>query len=463
MDELNVEAARRDRATEIITSGRITSAVWFVAWPTIGSTLILTLYNLVNRAFLGHLKTGASGALAAVGIGGAVLNIQFALMVGLSVGTSALVSQFIGGGKHRDADEATRQSLILSIVVGMLSSIPFVIWAAPISRLMGAKPDVLPLASQYIAIVACSSGLVFIYTIVTAALRSAGDVRTPLYIGAVVIILNILFDWVLIFGLGPVNGMGVLGAAISTGISRVAGTVLILWALKRSALGRSLNHLIPQRDWFGRIMNIGWPAMLGNLVWTGAAVVLVAMLGALKQSTDAIAALTNGLTIEAIAYMPGVAYSTAAAPLVGQNLGAGKPERAERIAWTSSWQAVAIMTVIGVLFLVMPRQLALLLTGDEAVVALTASYLMINAVSEPFLALGMTLRGALQGAGDVRVPMWIAVFTFWGVRLPLVWFLSERLGMGANGAWLAISGSTILSGLITVAWFKTGRWKTIVV
>lgn len=450
----------RDEAGQFITSGSISKAVWYLAWPTIVNTLILTAYNLINRAFLGRLGVRTSDALAAVGIGGTVLYIQFAITVGLSVGTSALVARFLGARQLPEADEATRQSLFLSVIGGIVTGLPFIVWAGPICRAMGASEQVLPEAANYLAIVAYSSIPFFLFTIVTAALRSAGEVRTPLYAGAAVIAINTIFDYLLIFGIGPFPRLEVTGAAISTGISRIVGMVLILWYLDKSVLGGSLRHLRFHMGWFRRILNIGWPAMAQNLMWTGASVVLVALVSRLENGTVAVAALTLGLAIEAICYMPGVAYATAVTPLVGQNLGAGLPERAERSAWVSAWQAVGFMSVVAVLFIVIPKQLTRAFTPDETIVPLTASYLMINSVSEPFLALGMVLRGALQGAGDVRVPALLTFVTFWVVRLPLVWLLAWYLSMGANGAWIAISGSTILSGIMTWLWFKTGRWKT---
>ncbi len=182
-----------------------------------------------------------------------------------------------------------------------------------------------------------------------------------------------------------------------------------------------------------------------------------------KDATAAQAALTVAISIEAISFMPGVAYSIAATPLVGQNLGAGKPERAEHCAWVAAGHAAAIMTAVAVFFVVIPRHLALPFTDKAPVVALIVSYLRINAVCEPFLAVGMVLSGALQGAGDTRMPTWIEFVINWPTRLALAWLLGIRLGYGPIGMWIALSGTTVLYGILMAAWFRTGRWKTVTV
>ena len=463
MDETeSVVVRQRNAATELITSGRIWSAVWYVAWPTAINTFIQTAYSIINLAFVGRLPD-ATRSLAAVGFGFTVLMVQFGVMMALSVGTSALVARFLGAGQHEDADDATRQSLILCILGGVVSGLPIVLFSGPIVRLIGATPDVEHIAADYTAIIAWFSIPVFFYVIITAALRSAGDVRSPLYMGAIVLSLNVVFDWLLIFGIGPFPMLGVRGAAIATGISRIVAMFLAFWFLKRSVLGGSLSHFRVHWGWFGRILNIGWPAAIQNLLWSTASAGFLWILSKLPEAqvTPAQAALTAGTRIEGIAFMVGIAYSMAATPLVGQNLGAGKPERAEHAAWVAAGQAVLIMTAAAIGFFVFARPLALGFTKEPAVVPLIVSYLRINAISEAALAVGMVLRGALQGAGDTRVPAVISVATLWVVRLPLAWLLSISLGFGVAGAWLAMCSTTVLSGVLIACWFKWGTWRTL--
>lgn len=453
---------QRNAASEIIISGHIWRAVWFLAWPTAINTFILTIYNIINRLFLGRLFN-ATDAQAAITIGGTALMVQFALTIGLSAGSSALVARSLGAQQYDEANEATRQSFILAALAGIVSGLPFIIFAVPIVTLIGAKGDVIPLAADYTAINAMFSIPVFLYFIAITVLRSAGDVRSSLYAGVVVIGLNIFLDWLLIFGVGPFPEMSVRGAAIATGSSRVAGSIIALWFIKRSVLRDSLSHMRPHLPWFGRILNIGWPASIMNLLWTTAAAGIIWILAQLPghQATAAQAAYGVALTIESIAFMPGVAYSMAATPLVGQNLGAGKPERAAHSAWVAVGQAALIMSAMALIFLIFPRQLALYFNKEASVVPLIVSYLRINAISEPFLALNLVLRGALQGAGDTRIPAWVTFITNWAIRLPLAYLFAITLGYGAFGAWIAISGSTVLAGIMIAAWFKWGTWRNV--
>lgn len=453
---------RRNEATAIITSGRVWSAVWYLAWPSAINTLIQAAYNIINRIFLGRLPN-AEPSLAASGIGGTALMLQFALTIGLSAGTAALVSRFLGADQHEDAEQAARQSLILSLFAGVVTGVPLALLARYLVLAIGAKGDVVPLATVYTSIISWASVPMFVYVIATAILRSQGDVRSPLYAGAIVIGLNILFDWLLIFGFGSVRGMGIQGAAISTVIARIAGMALTLWFLRRSSLGQALSHWRLDLSWLSRILAIGWPASAQNLLMTTASAGFIRILALLPngQATTAQAAYTVALSIEALSFMPGLAYGIAATPLVGQNLGAGKPERAVHSAWVATGQAVLIMSAVASLFLFAPGYLAAPFTKNLTLLPVIVAYLRINSFSEPFLALNMVLRGALQGAGETRMPAFVTFASMWLVRLPLAWLLAIHLRMGAPGAWWAMSLTCCLSGMLMALWFRFGNWRNI--
>lgn len=455
---------RRNDATALITDGSIWRAVWFLAWPSAINNITGAAYGFINAAFLGHLANQgeATNSLAAAGIAGNSIHLQFAFVMGLSAGTAALVSQSMGAGKHDDAEQAARQSLIVAVLAGIITGVPLALLGGPIAVLAKAAPDVVPLAAAYTAIIAWTSSIPwFIYMLSLVILRSQGDALSPFYTGVAMISLNIVFDWLLIFGVGPFPRLGISGAAWATAISRIAAMVMALYFLRRSSLGGALTKLRLDFSWIRRALVIGWPASIQSLIMTAAGFAFIRILGLLPaaEKTAAQAAYTVAMRIEAISFMPGVAYSTAATPLVGQNLGAGKPDRAARSAWVAAGQAVAVMAFVGALFLMIPRTLAAPFNPEPMVLPMIVSYLVINSFSQPFLALNMVLRGALQGAGDTLVPMLIILGSLWVVRIPLQWFLAIHLKMGAPGAWWAMSITASLAGILMAFWFKFGGWQ----
>jgi putative MATE family efflux protein len=456
----SLDSKCRDKAGEIITCGNISTAVWYLAWPTVINTVFQTAYNIINQVFLGDLESSKI-AQAALGVGQIAPMIQFAVLVGLSVGTSALTSRFLGAQQYEDADEVTRQSLIFGFFGGILNMIPLMLLAVPFVTLIGARGPVVPLAADYMWIIGAFSVPLYILVIATAALRSAGDARSPLYTSAVVVGVNILLDYILIFGVGPFPAMGVRGAALATGISRVAGMIMVLIFLRRSILRGAFAHLRVHVQWFLRIINIGWPAGMQHLLYSTGLAAFLWILGKVPEAAAAQAAITVGITIESAAFMPSVAYSMAATPLVGQNLGAGKPKRAEHCAWVATGQAAVITTLIAIIFLVFPVQLAHIFTRDPEVVRLIVSYLRINAICQPALGIGVVLAGALQGAGDTRFPTWVEVITNYIIRLPLTWFLTRTMGLNTTGAWIGMCSSNIIFGTLIVAWFRKGHWRSI--
>lgn len=460
MSNNNPENRREDKVHELITSGSISSAVWHLAWPTIINMVLMTAYNLINRAFLGGLEHSAA-AQAAIGIGGIAPMIQFGLLIGLTAGTSALVSRFIGAKEYTDAEEATRQSLIFGVIAGIISMIPLVLLAGPFVRLLGAKPDVAPLAAGYTMIFGAFTIPLYLQMIIGSALQASGDTKSPLYTAIVMVIVNIAFDWLLIFGIGPFPELGVKGAALATGISRTVSSMMMIYFLRRSVLKHSLRHLRMRWEWCLRILKIGWPAAAQQVLFSTGNAVYIGLLGGLPDATAAQAALSVAGAIEATSFMPGASYRVAATPLVGQNLGAGSPKRAERCAWTAVRQAVIIMSVMMLVFLIFPAQLAHIFTKDKQVIALIVSYLRINALCQPFLAVGMVLAGSLQGAGDTRFATLTSFFSHAAVRLPLTWLLARVLGMDATGAWIAMCTSNICSSLLITWWFRRGNWKTL--
>jgi putative MATE family efflux protein len=440
--------------------GSLSRTVWALTWPSVTALLLQTLTNNVDRLFVARL---GGAEVAAMGLSQNLLMFLFAAVVAVSTATTAMVARFIGAGSVEEAEEATRQSLILSLAAAFL----LMVLLAPLADTMlaflaGGATDIVPLAKSYFLVSLPGLAPLFLLTVLIAAFRGTADMLTPVRLTLVAAVLNAALDYVFIFGKLGSPAMGLNGAALAAVVSRVAACALAFIWLGGSRLnGTTRRWTGLSRQWAGRILGLGLPAGLQTLLRSGASIVYFSLLGLMPEGRSAMAALTIGLGIEAIAFMPGFAYSTAAAALVGQNLGGGHPERARQAAWTCARQSVIVMTVMAAAFFALAPQIARLFTGDAGIVALTVSYLRINALSEPFLAVAMALGGALQGAGDTRSPTVATFLTLWVIRLPATWLAAVHLGHGAVAAWWAMSGSMALYGMMIALIFSTGRWRRI--
>lgn len=456
---------RQEQLVTAITEGGIWRTVWMLSWPNMISMFLSTAQIWINTIFVGRVL--GKDALAAVMLGGQVLMIIFSLTMSITVGTTALVSRFTGARTHEDASEAAKQSMILAVILSIILTVPSLLATRPLLILMGATPVVARMGYVYTFICILSTLPFFLLLVAGAIYRGIGDMKTPLYIMGIFNAVNILGDWLLIYGPGPFPAMGVTGAAIALVTSRTIGTIVSLIWLLRSPISTCL-HLPwkPNMDWFGRIMRIAFPALMQGLLFTIGATAFVWILGRLPNVTEAQAALSIGLRAEAIAYMPAFAFMAAATSLVGQNLGAKQPRRAEKLAWACTWQCVVVMSIMALIYYVFAEDLSRIFLRNKGaanaeVIALAVSYLRINAISEPFFAFGMVLTGAMQGAGDTKTPTIIAFVTMWVLRIPLGFLWAVTLHGGANAAWTMMCVTTVLRGVIMIGIFARGKWKTV--
>ena len=443
------------------TKSGLHRAVWMLAWPSVLTMLLQTLNSFTDRFFVGHL---GSDALAAVGVGGQFMFLLFSVGMSISVGTSALVARFTGAKEADQATLAANQSVWIGFIAAFVCMA--VMW--PLRSLvigwMHVNPHAAELCLRYLTVTLLGIPALFLMLILGSVFRGLGDTVTPLRVMIGVNIIHLGGDWLLIFGHWGFPRMGLMGGATALIASQVIGALLYLWFLRDSpvrGLVTRLGHL--DFGWARRILNIGLPAAGQNLSRVLSMMVFTGVLARSPEATAAVAAFTIGMTSESIAFMPGFAFSMAASTLAGQNLGAGNPGRAERASWAALGQGMAVMIFMGAVFFTFALPFTHIFTHDPHVVPLAVSYLRIAAVSEPFLALGMILTGALNGAGDTKAPAWAAVVTMWGIRLPLAWVGIFLLSLGAVGAWWSLTISTMLNGLIALWLFKWGRWKQTVV
>ncbi|MBU0629636.1 MAG: MATE family efflux transporter [Candidatus Margulisbacteria bacterium] len=330
-----------------LTSGSIARNMFFLATPMIVSNLLQTTFELVNMFWVGRL---GSTALAAVAMSGSIIMVVMFMMMGIGVGTTAMVARAIGAKEHGRAEEVVKQSLFIAFVGSFILAVLGYIVSAPLLRLLGASPEVMPLGTSYMHIAFSGSFVIFFMFLIMAVLQGAGDTMTPMLILAFSLLLNAILDPLLIFGLGPFPMLGVPGAALATIISRGIGCLIAFEVMLRGRSHIKLNLKSYGVDGaiINRILMIGFPASIQMTLRGLMGVVLMWVVAGF--GTMSVAAYGIGIRLSMLLMMPGFALGMASATMVGHNLGAKKPERAVSSVWTAVTYYGAFMAVMGLLF-----------------------------------------------------------------------------------------------------------------
>jgi putative MATE family efflux protein len=438
--------------------GNLWANIWQISWPI----LLMTIFSF----FVGFTDIYVAGYIgpevqAAVGFVGQLYFLITIVANAISIGTLILAARAVGSGNFEKAVDVAKQSLLFSLLVAVGLSGFGLLFYKKIIAVAGFPMEIRGIAENFLKIFALSLGPNYVLIISNAVFRASGEVKKPLVTMFMVSLINIIGDFVLVFGLSPFPRMGYIGIAVSTATSVSAGMLMnvVFFSAGRwrpfysSPWGLS-------RETIRKVISFGWPAALQQIAWNSGTIVLYSILSRLEQgSIIALAAITNGLRVEAVIYLPAFALNMAGSVLVGQNLGARNPARAERVGWRIAQAGMVVLSFMALAIFILADTLASLVTKDPFVLRETARYLRINMLSEPFMALSSTLGGGLQGAGDTRGAMWIIVLTMWLIRLPLAYLLTLQLGYGSLGAWLAMIFSMTVQGLLMALRFYNGKWK----
>jgi putative MATE family efflux protein len=444
----------------LITTGNPWRGMWRLSWPMLAMMVLHFFVGFTDVYVAGLIGTDVQ---AAVGFISQLFFLFIIVANAISIGTVSMVSRAIGAGEPARAVWNAKQSLLFGALMStVLSAIVFA-FHREIVTLVGFPRDIQAIAATFLKIFSLAIIPNYLIIISNAIFRAGGDVMKPLVTMLVFAVVNIAGDFALVFGIGPFPEMGFMGIAVATTLASMLGMCVNLFFFIRHQWKEfSATAWMISLPTVKNIIHVSWPAALLQIAWNAGSIVLYNILGRLSTgSVTALAALTNGLRIEAIIFLPPFALNMAASVLVGQNLGAGKPDRAEKMGWTVAGVGVAFVTVMALLIFIYAREFASLLTSDPAVLEETARYLRINMAAEPFLALGMVLSGGLQGAGDTRGTMWVIITAMWLIRLPLAYYFVIVAGLGATGAWIAMVSSMIVQGLVMARRFQGGYWKTI--
>jgi len=439
-----------------LTTGKISKNVWILAWPMVIGNLLQNLFNIVDMIFVGRL---GPDAIAAVAMSGIYMMVVWTFLAGVSMGTGAMVSRFYGAGDEKQTIDVIYQSLFLGAVIAVLLAFLGLFFAEPSLRLLGAAPAVVRLGVPYLKIVFLGSFTLILFFLVSAILRAIGDALTPMKVWSLATIINIVLDPLLIFGIGPFPKLGVIGAAVATVTGQGIGMVIGFWILfeGKSFIRVRLKEFHLHFEYIWRIIRIAIPGSVQGGVRSLAGLILMRIVAA--YGTIAVAAYGIGLRVMLIVMMPGWALGTAAATLVGQNLGAHKPDRAEKSAWTAAGYYILFVVVVGLLFVIFPEPVIQLFNADPKVVATGIRYLRITAITYPFLALGITMGMSQSGAGDTASPMIVIALSMLGIQIPLALYLPRLDGLGTDGIWLAIAIALTIQGILMTYFFSRGKWK----
>jgi putative MATE family efflux protein len=441
-----------------LTEGSIGKNLLKLSIPmTLGMFLQMVFY-VVDMIFVGFL---GSAAIAAVSMSGLIMILLITLGTGLSSATSALVARAIGAKNPVQGSHITVQSFaivtIMSVVVGILGYI----YARQVYQLIGATADIIEVGLGYLKISFAGTFPFLFVFIGNAALRGAGDAVLSAKILGLSIFLNIALDPLLIFGWGPFPRLGVDGAAYATVISLGIGSIMTLYLLVKgsTSLHITLQKIRLDTGVMWQLIKIAVPGSSETFLRSLARLALMKIVT--PFGTAAAAAFGIGASrLDMVITLPTLGLSLAAATLVGQNLGAQKPDRAEESAWTAVRWGVTIMLVIAVLFFVFAPGLIRVFDNNPEVVSLGTSYLRMTTLSYVFLGTALILGRSFTGAGDTVPPLITASVALWGVQIPLAYFLANHTQLKLNGVWLSIVISHTLNAIFLVIWFKAGRWKS---
>ena len=438
------------------TKGPLSKAIFLLAIPMVFEMLMESVFALVDIYFVSKISTHA---VATVGLTESVITLVYAVAVGISMAATAVVARRIGEGNTEGARQAATQVIYLGVGVSLLFSLAGIYFAKDILALMKASPEVIEEGYQYTQILLGGNLTIVLLFLINAVFRGAGNASYAMWVLVFSNGLNIILDPLFIFGIGPFPELGVKGAAVATTIGRGSAVLLQLYLLwqGKSRIQLAFKHLKIQLKIIAHLVRISWGGIGQFLIGTSSWVFLMRIMS--EFGSDVLAGYTIAIRIMIFCLMPAWGLSNAAATLVGQNLGAKHPDRAAKAVWKTSTYNVFFMGFLSIVFLVWPRAIVQVFSTDPEVIDVGVLSLQVFASGYIFYAFGMVMIQAFNGAGDTKTPTYINFFSFWLFQLPLAYFTAISLQWGPFGVLLAIVLSEILLTLLSVYFFRQGKWK----
>ena len=438
------------------TSGAIGRAIILLAVPMVLEMMMESLFAVADVFWAGHL---GPNAVATISLTESVLTLVYTAAMGLSFGVTAMVARRIGEKKPQEAAEAAVQGIALGVIMAVIIGIAGVVLAPALLGVMGASPEVIAAGHSYTRIMLGGNVVILMIFLINAIFRGAGDAAIAMRVLTIANLINIVLCPLLMFGVGPFPRLGVTGAAVGTTIGRGTGVLYQLYRLWRRD-GRIVIH---------REQIALKPAVMKTLLrlsGSGTFQVFVSMaswigLTRINASfgTDALAGFQIAIRIVLFALLPAWGLANAAATMVGQSLGAGKPERGEQAVWRAGFYNLIFLGVAGLAFNLFANPIAQLFSKDPTVAAIAGDCLRIISYGYPFYAYAMVLTNSFNGAGDTWTPTWLNLFCFWLWEIPVAWVLARHFNLGPQGVAWAVTIAFSTLAVASAVLFRRGRWK----
>ena len=441
---------------EDFTTGNLNRSILLLAIPMVLEMVLESLFAVVDTFWVGRL---GANAVATVGLTESILALVFAIGMGVSMSTTAMVARRIGEKDPEDAAISAVQAIVLGLLISLAMGIPAGIEAPHLLQLMGASPAIVSTGSGYTRIALGGCGAIIMLFLNNAIFRGAGDAAIAMRLLWVSNIINFILDPLLIFGVGPFPHLGVTGAALATFTGRSIGVLYQFYRLLRGTerIRILARHLYVNVPVLWRLLRVSLTGILqfaiANASWIGL-VRIISLFG-----SAAVAGYTVAIRVVMFFLLPAWGLSNAAATLVGQSLGARDPRRAEQAVWRTGLYNMLFLAALSVVFVVYARPVVALFVDDPAVVAIGARALRTFACGNVAYAWVMVMLQAFNGAGDTITPTIVNLFGFWVLELPLAWWLATRMHLRAEGAFLSVVIAEASIAAASIILFRQGRWK----
>lgn len=442
------------------TKREIRREIRYLAFPAIGEMMLHMIVGMSDVAFVGRL--GAS-ELAAIGIATNILFTVIFVFAAIGIGATAIVARYFGAGDPIKANYVAGQAFTMGLIIAICIGGLGFFFAESLTSVFSNDPEVVRHGTAYLEVTAVPAVFMLVFFVMRGIVIGSGNTKLPLFLAIIATILNVVGNYVLIFGKWGFPALGVAGAAWATSFSLSFASILLIITLFSGKIRVQLNWgtiIKPDVQTMKRILRVSIPAQLEELM-KGGGNLLVTLIISLNLGALAYAAHTVSLSVESLSYMPGVGFAIATTALVGQTLGAKLHAQAEQVGWEAFKMTGALMAVFGVVFLLFSEPIARLFTNDPNVIPIASLIIKIAAIEQPFMALEFVLAGALRGAGDTRWALYITLFGNWCVRIPGMLLVLLVFNGGIYSVWIVFILDWIIRASIAMWRFRSGKWKLI--